>query len=128
MKRLFKIILLAIIVNCQSSMVSETHAQTVRDRYNAQIGRVESDGTVRDRYNAQIGKIETNGVVRDRYNAQIGRVESDGTVRDRYNAQIGKVERDGTVRNHHNAQIGKAAGVEPRIAAVIFFMQLLQLN
>jgi len=94
MKRLFKIILLAIIVNCQSSMVSETHAQTVRDRYNAQIGRVESDGTVRDRYNAQIGK----------------------------------VERDGTVRNHHNAQIGKAAGVEPRIAAVIFFMQLLQLN
>ena len=77
MKRLFKIILLAIIVNCQSSMVSETHAQTVRDRYNAQIGRVESDGTVRDRY---------------------------------------------------NAQIGKAAGVEPRIAAVIFFMQLLQLN
>lgn len=94
MKRLFKIILLAIIVNCQSSMVSETHAQTVRDRYNAQIGRVESDGTVRDRYNAQIGKIE----------------------------------RDGTVRNHHNAQIGKAAGVEPRIAAVIFFMQLLQLN
>lgn len=94
MKRLFKIILLAIIVNCQSSMVSETHAQTVRDRYNAQIGRVESDGTVRDRYNAQIGKIE----------------------------------RDGTVRNHHNAQIGKAAGVEPRIAAIIFFMQLLQLN
>lgn len=94
MKRLFKIILLAIIVNCQSSMVSETHAQTLRDRYNAQIGRVESDGTVRDRYNAQIGK----------------------------------VERDGTVRNHHNAQIGKAAGVEPRIAAVIFFMQLLQLN
>lgn len=94
MKRLFKIILLAIIANCQSSMVSETHAQTVRDRYNAQIGRVESDGTVRDRYNAQIGK----------------------------------VERDGTVRNRHNAQIGKAAGVEPRIAAVIFFMQLLQLN
>ena len=128
MKRLFKIILLAIIVNCQSSMVSETHAQTVRDRYNAQIGRVESNGIVRDRYNAQIGKIETNGVVRDRYNAQIGRVESDGTVRDRYNAQIGKIERNGTVRNHHNAQIGKAAGVEPRIAAVIFFMQLLQLN
>ena len=111
MKRLFKIILLAIIVNCQSSLVSETHAQTVRDRYNAQIGRVESDGTVRDRYNAQIGRVESNGIVRDRYNAQIG-----------------KVERDGTVRNHHNAQIGKAAGVEPRIAAVIFFMQLLQLN
>ena len=65
-------------------------------------------------------------IVRDRYNSQIGKVETDGTIRDRYNSQIGKVDRDGTVRDRYNSQIGSAKGVEPRIAAVLFFMNLLR--
>ena len=76
MKTLFRFLLLAIMFDVQSSMVNDIHAQTVRDRYNSQIGKVERDGTVRDRY---------------------------------------------------NSQIGKAAGIEPRIAAILFFMNLLQL-
>ena len=144
MKTLFRFLLLAIMFDVLSSMVNDIHAQTVRDRYNSQIGKVEKDGiirdrynsqigkverdgTVRDRYNSQVGKIESDGVIRDRYNSQIGKVERDGTVRDRYNSQIGKVERDGTVRDRYNSQIGKVAGIEPRIAAILFFMNLLQL-
>ena len=111
MKQLFKFLLLALIFNFQSSIFNDLSAQTLRDRYNSQIGRVERDGTVRDRYNSQIGK-----------------VESDGTVRDRYNSQLGKVERDGTVRDRYNSHIGKAEGVDPRIAAVLFFMNLLNLK
>ena len=93
MKTLFRFLLLAIMFDVQSSMVNDIHAQTVRDRYNSQVGKIESDGVIRDRYNSQIGK-----------------VERDGTVRDRYNSQIGKVD-----------------GIEPRIAAILFFMNLLQL-
>ena len=110
MKTLFRFLLLAIMFDVQSSMVNDIHAQTVRDRYNSQIGKVEKDGIIRDRYNSQIGKVERDGTVRDRYNSQIGKVERDGTVRDRYNSQIGKVD-----------------GIEPRIAAILFFMNLLQL-
>ena len=76
MKTLFRFLLLAIMFDVQSSMVNDIHAQTVRDRYNSQIGKVERDGTVRDRYNSQIGKVD---------------------------------------------------GIEPRIAAILFFMNLLQL-
>ena len=79
-------------------------AQTVRDRHNATMGKVERDGTVRDRSNSSIGKVESNGTVRDRSNSYLGKVESDGTVRDRNNSTIGRVE-----------------GVSQRDAAVIFF-------
>ena len=111
MKKLFKLLLLAIMFNAQCSMFNVAQAQTVRDRYNSQIGKVESNGVIRDRYNSQIGKVESNGVIRDRYNSQVGKVESNGVIRDRYNSQIGKAE-----------------GIEPRIAAVLFFMNLLHLN
>ena len=37
-------------VNGQWSMVNTAQAQTIRDRYNSQIGRVERDGIIRDRY------------------------------------------------------------------------------
>ena len=33
-------------------------AQTVRDRHNSTMGKVESNGTVRDRNNSTIGKVE----------------------------------------------------------------------
>ena len=77
MKQLFKFLLLALIFNFQSSIFNDLSAQTLRDRYNSQIGRVERDGTVRDRYNSHIGKAE---------------------------------------------------GVDARIAAVLFFMNLLNLK
>ncbi len=111
MKQLFKLLLLALLFIVQGSMFNEIEAQTIRDRYNSQIGRVERDG-----------------IIRDRYNSQIGRVDNDGTVRDKYNSHIGRIDRDGTVRDKYNSHIGRAEGVEPRIAAVLFFMNLLHLN
>ena len=48
------------------------------------------------------------------------------TLRNANNATIGKVESDGTIRNANNATIGKAEGVDRKIAAVLFFMHLLQ--
>ena len=82
--------------------------------------------TLRNANNATIGRVESNGTIRNANNATIGKVESDGTVRNANNATIGKVQSDGTVRNANNATIGKAEGVDRKIAAVLFFMQLLQ--
>ena len=82
--------------------------------------------TLRNANNATIGQVESNGTIRNANNATIGKVESDGTVRNANNATIGKVQSDGTVRNANNATIGKAEGVDRKIAAVLFFMHLLQ--
>ena len=84
-------------------------AQTIRNANNATIGRVDSDGTIRNANNATIGK-----------------VDSSGTIRNANNATLGKIYSDGTVRNANNATIGKAEGVDSKIAAVLFFMHLLQ--
>ena len=99
---------------------------TIRNANNATIGKVESDGTIRNSNNARIGKIDSDGIIRNANNATIGKVESDGTVRNANNATIGKVQSDGTVRNANNATIGKAEGVDRKIAAVLFFMHLLE--
>ena len=48
------------------------------------------------------------------------------TLRNANNATIGKVESNGTIRNANNATIGKAEGVDRKIAAVLFFMHLLE--
>ena len=88
-----------------------TQAQTIRDSRNAMIGKVESNGTIRDSRNAMVGKVESNGTVRDSRNAMVGRIESNGTIRD-----------------SRNAMIGTAPGVAPRVAAVLFFMNLLILR
>ena len=82
--------------------------------------------TLRNANNATIGKVESDGTIRNANNATIGKIDSDGTVRNANNATIGKVESDGTVRNANNATIGKAEGVDRKIAAVLFFMHLLQ--
>ena len=50
------------------------------------------------------------------------------TIRDSRNAMIGKVETNGTIRDSRNAMIGTAPGVAPRVAAVLFFMNLLILR
>lgn len=94
---------------------------TMRNRSNACIGRIDNDGTVRTSGNASVGRIDSDGTIRNRGNATIGKVESDGTVRSRNNATIGKVERDGIVRNSSNACIGTAKGVPQPYAAVYFF-------
>jgi hypothetical protein len=83
---------------------------TVRNASNAQIGKISSDGTVRNASNGQVGKISSDGAVRNASNVQIGKIENDGKVRNANNAQIGKVDSDGTVRNASNAQIGIARG------------------
>ena len=77
--------------------------------------------TVRDRHNATMGKVDSNGTVRDRNNSTLGKIESDGTIRDRNNSTLGKVDRDGTVRDRNNSTIGRVEGVSMRDAAVIFF-------
>ena len=109
MKTLFRFLLLAIMFDVQSSMVNDIHAQTVRDRYNSQVGKIESDGTVRDRNNAYIGRIESDGTVRNRNGSYLGRVESDGTVRDR-----------------SNRTLGTARGVPQRHAALYFFFDFFK--
>ena len=48
------------------------------------------------------------------------------TLRNANYASIGKVESNGTIRNANNATIGKAEGVDRKIAAVLFFMHLLE--
>ena len=64
--------------------------------------------------------------LRNANNATIGRIDSDGTVRNANNASIGRIESDGTVRNANGASIGKASGVDRKVAAVLFFMHLLE--
>ena len=59
-------------------------------------------------------------------NATLGTVSSDGTVRNSSNSRIGKIDSDGTVRNANNSAIGKAQGIDKKIAAAIFFMDLLK--
>ena len=71
------------------ALPSKSDAQTIRDKYGAQIGKIDSDGTIRDRYGSQVGRVYSDGVVRDKYGAQIGKVDKDGTIRDRYGASIG---------------------------------------
>ena len=82
--------------------------------------------TLRNANNARVGKIESDGTIRNANNATIGRIDSDGTVRNANNASIGRIESDGTVRNANGASIGKASGVDRKIAAVLFFMHILE--
>ena len=71
-----------------------------------------------------IGRIDSDGTIRDRNNSSIGKVDSDGTVRNKYNASIGRIDRDGTVRDANGAQIGRVGSINPKFAAIIFFMNL----
>ena len=65
-------------------------AQTIRDRNNSMIARIEHDGTVRNSSNSYVARIGSNGDIRDSSNRLIGTVSSDGTVRDNNNSFIGK--------------------------------------
>lgn len=98
---MYKKILLLLFVVCLSSA---GFAQTIRDRSNSYIGKIESDGTIRDRNNSYCGKFW-----------------SDGTIRDRNNSYVGKIESDGTVRDRNNSTMGTARGVPRHYAAAYFF-------
>ena len=104
MKRLFVILAAALLL---VAMPSKSDAQTIRDKYGAAVGKIESNGVIRDKYNSQVGKIESNGVIRDKNNSQIGKIDNDGTVRDKYNASI-----------------GSARGIPKTWAGVYFFFSL----
>ena len=99
---------------------------TIRDRNNMTIGHVESDGSIRDKNNMLIGKVENNGTVRNRNNMLLGKVEQDGDVRDKNNMLIGKIDSDGAVRDRNNMVVGYAKGVSKTYAAVFFFFDLFQ--
>ena len=66
---LFSLLILAI-CSTQNAM-----SQSLYDRNNMRIGKVESDGTVRNRSNMSVGKVESDGTVRDRNNMRIGKVD-----------------------------------------------------
>ena len=100
--------LLALLLFIVVAGVQIGQAQTIRDKNNSTIARIDSDGTVRNSNNSYIGKIE-----------------SDGTVRNRNNSYVGKVYQDGTVRNSNNSTIGYAKDVPVRYAAIYFFFDLI---
>ena len=69
MKKIFALLASAIIL---LALPSKADAQTLRDKYGAQIGTIQSDGTIRDKYGSQIGKVDNDGTIRDKYGASIG--------------------------------------------------------
>ena len=52
MKKIFALLASAIIL---LALPSKADAQTIRDKYGSQIGKVDNDGTIRDKYGASIG-------------------------------------------------------------------------
>lgn len=94
---------------------------TVRNRSNSMVARIGSNGEIRDTSNRLLGKVSDDGTVRDSNNSYLGKIESDGTVRDRSNSRVGKIDHDGTVRNTSNSVIGHASGVPIQCAAIYFF-------
>ncbi len=63
--------------------------------------------------------------VRNSSSTRIGNVDRDGTLRNASGSRLGKVESDGTVRDASGSRMGSAQGVDRKIAAVLFFMDLL---
>ena len=117
-------------------------SQTIRDKNNSMIARIESDGTVRNSSNSYVARIGSNGDIRDSNNRLLGTVSSDGTLRDNNNSFIGKIENDGTVRNRNNSYMGRvyqdgtvrdrnnstigyAKDVPVQYAAIYFFFDLI---
>ena len=85
----------------------DVNAQTIRNKSNNIVGKIESDGTIRDGRSNILGKVESNGTVRSKMGSILGRIENNGTV-----------------RNSSCTIIGSAPGVSKRRAAVFFFFKL----
>ena len=104
-----------------SMLVKVDSDGTVRNRSNSMVARIGSNGEIRDTSNRLLGKVSDDGTVRDSNNSYLGKIESDGTVRNRSNSRVGKIDHDGTVRNTSNSVIGHASGVPIQCAAIYFF-------
>ena len=100
--------LLALLLFIVVAGVQIGQAQTIRDKNNSTIARIDSDGTVRNSSNSTIAHINSNGDIRDSSNRLLGTVSSDGTV-----------------RNSNNSTIGYAKDVPVRYAAIYFFFDLI---
>ena len=98
----------------------------VYNRSNITVGRFKSDGWIVDRANMTIGRIMSDNRIVDRSNMAIGKVESNGYVKDRSNMTIGRVKPDGYVLDKSNVIIGKAKDTPTAYVAVFFFFKLFE--
>ena len=121
MKSVTKRLILSLSLVFAAMLVTQVHAQDLRNSSGGYIGKVDYDGTVRNSSGGYAGKIESDGTIRNSSGGYMGKIENDGTVRNSSGGYLGKVENDGTIRNSSGGYMGKAQNLTRKQAAAVFF-------